>query len=88
MFEFRTTDSISMNDMKRYLAELNGSYKRLSETYCKCDEKTLRDREYYSGRIDGLLSAINCLTDGQILPIIDYSANKYEIMVKMKFDKD
>lgn len=86
MFEFGTTDF--MNAMRSYLAQLNGSYKRLSETYCKCDEKTLRDREYYSGRIDGLLWAINNLTDGEIIPRFNDYTNEYEIMVKLKFDKD
>lgn len=86
MFEFRTTDF--MNVMRSYLAEINGNYKSLSETYCKCDEKTLRDREYYSGRIDGLLSAIDTLTDGEIIPKFNDCTNEYEIMVKLKFDKD
>lgn len=86
MFEFRTIDF--MNVMRSYLAEINGNYKSLSETYCKCDEKTLRDREYYSGRIDGLLSAITHLTNGEIIPRFNDCANEYEIMVKLKIDKD
>lgn len=86
MFEFRTIDF--MNNMRRYLAELNGSYKRLSETADKCDEKTLREREYYSGCIKGLLSAIDDLTDGEIIPIFNDCTNEYEIAVKLKFDKD
>lgn len=86
MFEFRTIDFT--NNMRSYLAELNGNYKCYTETLDKCDDKTFQEREYYSGRIDGLLSAIDTLTDGEIIPRFNDYTNEYEIMVKMKFDKD